>query len=821
MAKQTLSDLLRDALPEDMTLAELMSAYSEYQCPPLSMDTVATALRKNRRINWRAYVANNQEVLNARISPIKHFLQHGLYEGGKLWSHHPLKMTGKRYPDAPKVSVVIPNYNNALYLSKCLESLIGQTLKKIEIIIVDDNSQDDSREIITAYMRNDSRIKMVSHSLNLGTHMSRKSGVFVASGDYVMFLDPDDYYMPFACEIAWKYAIKGYDIVDFNLNVISHTNLTPDKIKQAENWYNRYASGIYPGTNLLNTMIVDRSLFFPLCNKIFDRYVCLAGFELTENCHLKTTEDLYEFMAISLFARSFLKVEDKLYCYNRGVGGSCFVQTSARAVRGMHNGKIIDPLQTFINKYGLDHYTEHIRWRAFESSLYGLDKFKSIWIKKYIQRISKYYGILYTVKAIMRIYLSNPGVIINQITRANMAVEVQHEDVSAGIGIVCSNLSDYSNRLLLNNICVSLLSHGYHITIIVSGELNSEVLLPSTVELKQITQASPSVERESLHLEQLFNVVQDSKIKYMLFTNTESKQLIWDILLLNLLDIHVIGLLASNYPEFLEQFKDKSFAPETWMRTLQCLDKLVCASRITELNLRLRDICAESIPGLFQSVAGYEAEKRAENSILAFTDGANGLHRPEEIMKIFREVLKQIPDARLYVRGEFKNNNQRQVWNKWLCGHKLQNSVQLVENDKDAAFHISVCNVMLSTAYPATAANDISLARALAIPWVAYGFPGLNADSCTDGIVIARGNYIKAAREIVNILLNQSSLTTRIKASRSCQDSNATISLAQSLKDTGRLCRPAYYTKGDYINAINMTTFYAGRTIPSVWPVQK
>ena len=91
----------------------------------------------------------------------------------------------------PKVSVILPTYNVAEYLPKCIESLLNQTLSDIEIIFVNDASPDNSAEIIKSY--NDSRIKLINHKVNMYTAEARNSGIKAATGEYLSFMDPDDW----------------------------------------------------------------------------------------------------------------------------------------------------------------------------------------------------------------------------------------------------------------------------------------------------------------------------------------------------------------------------------------------------------------------------------------------------------------------------------------------------------------------------------------------------------------------------------------------------------------------------------------------------
>ena len=92
-----------------------------------------------------------------------------------------------------KISVIIPVYNVENYIKKCLDSVINQTLSDIEIICVDDCGSDTSMEIVSQYAKEDSRIKIIPHQKNLGLAEARNTGMKEAKGEYLAFVDSDDY----------------------------------------------------------------------------------------------------------------------------------------------------------------------------------------------------------------------------------------------------------------------------------------------------------------------------------------------------------------------------------------------------------------------------------------------------------------------------------------------------------------------------------------------------------------------------------------------------------------------------------------------------
>jgi len=123
----------------------------------------------------------------------------------------------------PKISIVIPVYNVENYLARCLDTCISQTLYDIEIICVDDGSTDRSPEILALYESLDSRVRVIRKA-NAGVSAARNDGIRASLGQWIMFVDSDDYLDPFACETVWKESLTnsseiivhgGYIIPDY------------------------------------------------------------------------------------------------------------------------------------------------------------------------------------------------------------------------------------------------------------------------------------------------------------------------------------------------------------------------------------------------------------------------------------------------------------------------------------------------------------------------------------------------------------------------------------------------------------------------------
>ncbi len=115
----------------------------------------------------------------------------------------------------PLISVIVPVYNTAKYLDKCLESILQQSMREIEIICVDDCSFDGSYLIVEKYKKQDERIKLIRHNENKGSGGARNTGIIAAKANFIASVDSDDTMLPNMIQALWDECENGkFDIVD-------------------------------------------------------------------------------------------------------------------------------------------------------------------------------------------------------------------------------------------------------------------------------------------------------------------------------------------------------------------------------------------------------------------------------------------------------------------------------------------------------------------------------------------------------------------------------------------------------------------------------
>ena len=168
-----------------------------------------------------------------------------------------------------KISVVIPVYKVEQYLRRCINSILGQSYKNIEIILIDDGSPDKCGKICDEYKKKDSRIKVI-HKVNGGLSEARNYGIDVATGEYIIFVDSDDFVNENMCEILLSNAKKySADIVGCNFKEVFTNNKSKINEQKMKNNIEIY-SNIEMIKQLYFNLTTDKNVVW---NKIYKRKI--------------------------------------------------------------------------------------------------------------------------------------------------------------------------------------------------------------------------------------------------------------------------------------------------------------------------------------------------------------------------------------------------------------------------------------------------------------------------------------------------------------------------------------------------------------------
>lgn len=255
---------------------------------------------------------------------------------------------------SPKVSVIMPIYNGGEYLRRAIDCVLSQTLPDFELVCVDDCSTDASRDVIKGYAEKDKRVKYIFHEKNMLTSQSRKDGALFSTGQYVMFLDQDDYLSLNALEVACK-AIeeKGTDLVQFGTIVENYGDL-PDERIAFQNKYLQFRKEEIIRGNLINACFVERSkrkLYWNCWNKIYGGDLCRKAFGALEDGIVTFEEDVYSTFLTLFYAESAAIIKDNLYHYCVGNGFLGHTKISVKSyTRYCKGALVLNSITRFVEK---------------------------------------------------------------------------------------------------------------------------------------------------------------------------------------------------------------------------------------------------------------------------------------------------------------------------------------------------------------------------------------------------------------------------------------------------------------------------------------
>jgi HAD superfamily hydrolase (TIGR01549 family) len=218
----------------------------------------------------------------------------------------------------PLVSVIVPVYNTESLLPRCLDSLMDQTYKNIEVIVVDDKSPGNVCEIVQKYQKIDGRIKLVRHESNKGLFHARLSGAELAQGEFIAFLDSDDYLAVDSYRLLVNKAMSAdADIV--------YMNFVFENEKQ-EKWIanlNRPFFSELHGEHIFDEFMKQEGKAFfwhVVWNKLINKKLwdkCVPYYRRIKD-HLIMTEDLVYSSVLLFFAKKLAVIEyDGIFYYQR------------------------------------------------------------------------------------------------------------------------------------------------------------------------------------------------------------------------------------------------------------------------------------------------------------------------------------------------------------------------------------------------------------------------------------------------------------------------------------------------------------------------
>ena len=249
------------------------------------------------------------------------------------------------------VSIIVPVFNTAKYLGECLDSLTNQSCKDIEIICINDCSQDASLHILRSYAAEDARITIIDNAEKMGPGPSRNRGIEEATGQYLMFVDSDDFIAGKTVELLLKKMEESVDVIVFNGKMFSANGIWDffdhEKVSRVpwhyKTFYPTEHAGILHFTNAATAMI--RRSF------LNDKKIRFSPM------YFEDWEFMWHLFSLNPAVRF---VNEPFYWYRRNITGSITHQ--------IDNQKTADLFIAY--EKGVQHFIDSNVWDKFEYHVY-------------------------------------------------------------------------------------------------------------------------------------------------------------------------------------------------------------------------------------------------------------------------------------------------------------------------------------------------------------------------------------------------------------------------------------------------------------------
>lgn len=653
----------------------------------------------------------------------------------------------------PKISIIIPVYNAEAYLEQCMHSVLDQSLADIEVICVDDCSTDRSYQIMQEFCAGDSRVTIFHFDEPKSALQARKAGVMAAEGQYILFLDADDYLEPDACQKIYnKIKQEEVDILHFSSRVVNCANLPQGRIDSNQRMLMPYQKKI-TGTAVFEACFLEKKYFFTLWNKLFNAELCKKAFGYMEDLYLPKAQDLYSFFIIAYFANSYFGwVSEPLhnYCLGRGVVGSATmnldkferyctqVNIVAELTKFSIGQNILSQTSEIIEKYHEQWLSECVKlWKnelPKENAVQGWNILCQYWGKKnVIACMAKLFWFQRT--DIARKLEDFPKISLQNKKIETIAIYYYHF-TTGGVQRVIALLAKM------------FLHMGYKVVIITdSQETEEDFPLPQGA-VRATVFSRDSVNRDCVihRMNSWDELMEEYHFDVVLYNAWTSNIMLWDFLYLKNIGIPVIVQAHSVFSFAVNKFQN--LFPEL-TKILPIADGLVVLSDADKVFWNAYADNVYTIPNPISDELDEARTAQWENHSLIWVGRVSNEKQPWAAFDILEKVVQKVPDARLFLLGNFDDPK----WNKMAIDKGIENNVVFCGMTRDVNEYYSKASVNLSTSKYEGFLMTLLEAQAHSLPTVMFTMPNLTIGTPDCGVIgVDMMDCSSAANEIVRLL---------------------------------------------------------------------
>ena len=669
--------------------------------------------------------------------------------------------------EKPKVSVIIRAYNVEGYIFECLKSVYNQTVEDIEIIVCDDCSTDGTLDIAKSVAEKDSRVKIVENCKNQGTLLNRKSGVDVATGEYIMFLDGDDYYSTDACEKAYN-AIKeqNTDILQFGTNVFAEKDGFEDFIKGVKEYLKYPEEKIIVPVNggLLSYKYVKEKMNFNLVTKIYKSDIVHIAFEECPKERMNMGEDLLQVYLLLFFSMSYGFISDLLYNYRVGVGisaGKKITDQKLEALAKSYN--VYTYLRDWTEKQG---GTEICADRLNEIKMQMLDSTASTILQRIEKEKRQWYvdlALKYCPKEEFIAYLSylvygNKCYREEEFSKIIKSVKLfeakprqvktigtfYHRMYNGGIEKVISQLTDIWD------------SDGYKVILFTDEEKNEKDyhINDNTIRIVLPRTSKGTFDEYLDRTKVLIDAVKEHGIDIFVYHAWQNLKKLADVRPVKSMGVpfimHTHGIFCANLNtrDFTYAYRASNLS-----YIYQCVDAVISLTDVDNSWWESKGLrCYKTVNPI--DISPYTIPSKLEGKNVIVSARIDSWQKQtDQAIEVARLVKKEIPDVKFTFIGGCDNKDYQKEINKLIEKYDLKDTVDMVGYVKDVVGYYQNADVMLSTSRFEGFSLALTEGKVCGLPLVCYFLANWDMARNPTGMVnVPQGDIYGARKEIIRLL---------------------------------------------------------------------
>lgn len=656
----------------------------------------------------------------------------------------------------PKISIIVPVFNVEQYLSKCLDSLINQTLYEIEIICVDDCSTDGSLKILQNYAKRDSRVCVFHLKQNFGTSYARKVGVSSARGSYIMFCDADDAFVSEACEYVCKEMERDpVDILQFETDIIfwgTHSLQEKKGLSDVLKPYYKHYSG-----DLCAACFKEQKWKFTLWNKAYNADICKKAYAEIEDTYIIVSEDLYAFFFISFYSTTYRGIHDKLYIYNFGIG----ITNSSRLdftqfEKHVTKLKVSEALTEFSCKKGLD--KKHIELiRAIKNNiitdlLYQWYNYLSLSDSKLgYDLLLKKLGASTVVSELAKVHWNDsPQLLDRLVTRERNILPGKRVKC---IGIYYHRMRNGGVEKVLSKLLFVWKNMGYDL-ILFTDEKATDDDYPIPTDITRIVLPKFSEYQAAKYKKRARYweaMIKKYDIDTILYHSCTSITLLWDTCLIKGLGCNLVVETHSMFcGSMWYDARFSSYLP----RIYRMVDRVVALSEI-DVSFWNNYAPTYYIPNPLDAISETEISDCTSKNIVWVGRLAEE-KRPYDILEAFSIVIKSVPNATLTMIGDGDTPEWMEGLQNYAVQHRIDQAVRFCGYELEPGVYYKNASILAMTSLCESFSMVLAEGKGHGLPTIMYELPNLELTRDKKGIIsVPQGDVLALANGMILLLKDE------------------------------------------------------------------